>query len=58
MEADVFDIGVDLGADGTVDRWLSQEWSEFLGRENADGISPLAWRRFYITLGRRCGQDG
>lgn len=25
MEANVFDIGVDLGADGTIDRWLSEE---------------------------------
>ena len=36
MEPDVFDIGVDLDADGTIDRWLSQETTEYFGRENAD----------------------
>ncbi|RJP30565.1 MAG: hypothetical protein C4527_09480 [Candidatus Omnitrophota bacterium] len=50
MEPNVFDIGVDLGADGTIDRWLSQEGSEFLGRDNASTVAPLNWRRFYIRL--------
>lgn len=56
MEPGVFDIGVDLDADGTVDRWLSQEKSEFLGRDNADEITPLAWRRFYFRLDADAGK--
>ena len=34
MQTNVFDIGLDIDADGTIDRWLSQEPATFL----ADGI--------------------
>ena len=57
MEADVFDIGVDLDADGTIDRWLSQETTEYLGRENANSIAPGNWRRFYIRLDSDAGKQ-
>lgn len=56
MAPDVFDVGVDLGADGTVDRWLSGETTEFLGRDNADAISGSAWRRYYIRLDADAGK--
>lgn len=56
MEPNVFDIGVDLNADGTIDRWLSEEKSEYLGRDNADTITPLGWRRFYIRLDADAGK--
>lgn len=57
MEPDVLDIGVDFGADGTVDHWLSQEGAAFLGRDNADAILPGAWRRFYLRLDQYAGQQ-
>ncbi|MFH1743658.1 MAG: hypothetical protein ABIH23_32030 [bacterium] len=57
MEPDVFDIGVDIGADGTVDRWLSQEGTAFLGRGNAD-VAPDTWRHFIIRLDDVAGQQG
>ncbi len=56
MEAGVFDVGVDLDADGTIDRWLSEEKTEFLGRDNQDNISIDGWRRFYIRLDADAGK--
>ncbi len=56
MEPDVFDIGVDLEADGTIDRWLSQEGTEYLGRDNATSVSPNGWRRYYIRLDADAGK--
>lgn len=56
MEPDVFDIGVDIGADGTIDRWLSQERTEYLGRDNANEVSIGSWRRFYMRLDEFAGQ--
>lgn len=57
MEPNVFDIGVDLNADGTIDRWLSEEKSEYLGRDNADKVALLSWRRFYIRLDADAGKQ-
>lgn len=57
MEPDIFDIGVDLGADGTIDRWLSQEKTEFFGGGNQDDIMADAWQRFYIRLDTEAGKQ-
>ena len=57
MEPGVFDIGVDLGADGNVDLWLSEENAEYLGRGNSDTIGVGAWRRlFFYQLDQYVGQ--
>lgn len=56
MSPDTVDIGVDLDADGTVDRWLSKERTEFLGRDNAENIQPDAWRRYLIRLDSDAGK--
>lgn len=50
MEPDVFDIGVDIGADGTVDRWLSQEKTAYLAQGNANSIAPGNWCHFIFLL--------
>ena len=58
MEPDVFDIGLDFGPDGNVDRWLSQEGAAYLGRGNSENIVPDAWRRIYFfQLDEFAGQD-
>ena len=57
MAPDVLDVGVDLGADGTVDRWLSGETTEYLGRDNADAVSPGAFRRYLIRLDSDAGSQ-
>lgn len=58
MEPDVFDIGLDFGPDGTVDRWLSDESAAFLGRGNSNQILHDAWRRiYYFQLDEFTGQD-
>lgn len=57
MEPGVFDIGLDFGADGTVDRWLSQETAAYLGQGNADVIQIGNWRRHYIRLDDAVGQQ-
>jgi len=56
MSPDTVDIGVDLDADGTVDRWLSKERTEYLGRENANDIAPGNWRRFLLRLDSDAGK--
>lgn len=48
MQPDVFDIGLDIGADGTIDRWLSQEPATWFGGGNSDQIIHSAWRRIYF----------
>lgn len=48
MEPDVFDIGLDIDADGTIDRWLSQEGATWFGGGNSDAIFPDAFRRIYF----------
>ncbi|MCD8533263.1 MAG: hypothetical protein LR011_00130 [Verrucomicrobia bacterium] len=48
MEPDVFDIGLDIDADGTIDRWLSQESATWFGGGNSDAIFPDAFRRIYF----------
>lgn len=56
MEPDVFDIGIDFGADGSVDRWLSEERTEYLGGDNQETISIDGWRRFYLRLDADAGK--
>ena len=56
MSPDTVDVGVDLNADGTVDRWLSGEKTEYLGRENALIIAPGNFRRFLIRLDSDAGK--
>lgn len=51
LTPDVFDIGIDIDADGTVDRWLSQEPATFLADgANADVIQygNNGWVRAYF----------
>ncbi|XOV71215.1 MAG: hypothetical protein ACFHW5_21290 [Verrucomicrobiota bacterium] len=48
MEPEVFDIGLDFGADGSVDRWLSNESATYMGRGNSDVIQPGSWIRLYF----------
>ncbi len=48
FQPDVFDIGLDIGADGTIDRWLSKEPAMWFGGGNSDQINHAAWRRFYF----------
>lgn len=58
MEPDVFDIGLDIGADGTVDRWLSGESATYLGRGNSSVIQPGSWIRLYFfQLDEFTGKD-
>ncbi len=40
-----FDIGLDIGADGTIDRWLSQEPATWLGGGNSDTVRYQGWVR-------------
>jgi hypothetical protein len=40
-----FDIGIDVGADGTIDRWLSQEPATWLGGGNSDITRYQGWVR-------------
>ena len=57
MEPNVFDIGLDLGADGDVDLWLSNENAEYLGRGNSDAIGIGSWRRLhFFQLDQYVGQ--
>ena len=57
MDPETVDVGVDLGADGTVDRWLSGETTEYLGRDNAFVIAPGNWRRYLIRLDADAGKQ-
>ncbi len=59
------DIGIDIGADGTVDYWASQDPRLWLaeGNSNGDGASLSGqdidynrWRRFVIPLDQYTGQ--
>lgn len=57
MSPDIFDIGIDLGADDQVDLWLSGEDAAYLGRGNSNIISPDSWRRIYFfQLDQYAGQ--
>jgi hypothetical protein len=48
MQPDVFDIGLDVGADGTIDRWLSQEPATWLGGGNSDDIKYSGWIKLHF----------
>ena len=56
MSPDTVDVGVDLDADGTVDRWLSHEKTEYLGRDNQDAVSYSGWRRYLLRLDSDAGK--
>lgn len=56
MEPGVFDIGLDLGANGTIDLWFSEDRSHFLGRHNFNEIIPDNWRRYIWRLDEYAGQ--
>jgi len=52
-----FDIGIDVGADGTIDRWLSQEPATWLGGGNSDIIRYQGWVRLsFFQLSEYVGQ--
>jgi hypothetical protein len=48
LEPDVFDIGIDVDADGTVDEWLSQQRRTWLGGGNANEVTHAGWKRLYF----------
>ena len=48
LQPDVFDIGIDVDADGTVDEWLSQQGRTWLGGGNADEVTYEGWKRLYF----------
>lgn len=56
MNPETVDIGVDLDADGTVDRWLSNESPEYFGRGGSGEVTPQNWRRFLIRLDGEAGR--
>lgn len=56
MSPDTVDVGVDLGADGSVDRWLSGERTEWLRRDGQANITWNAWRRYLIRLDEHAGK--
>lgn len=50
------DVGVDLDADGAVDRWLSQERTEWLRRDGSATVTWNSWRTFFIRLDADAGR--
>ncbi len=59
MSPDGIDIGVDIGADGTIDRWLSQEKSEYNGggSYSDDVLRVEGWRRYLFRLDADAGKQ-
>ena len=53
---ETIDVGVDLGADGTVDVWLSQSRGQYLADWPQTAIAPANWRRFVLPLDEYAGQ--
>ena len=57
LTPEVFDIGIDVGADGTIDRWLSKEPATWLGGGNSDIIRYQGWVRLsFFQLSEYVGQ--
>ncbi len=57
LSPETIDVGVDVGADGTVDKWLSEEFINFLGRGNSETVNPGSWRTVFIALDEFAGQQ-
>lgn len=53
---ETIDIGVDLGADGSVDVWLSKSRGQYLADWPQSSIAPGNWRRFVLPLDEYAGQ--
>lgn len=56
LSPDTVDVGVDLDADGSVDRWLSGERTEWLRRDAKSAVDWNAWRRYLIRLDEHAGK--
>ncbi|HOL95476.1 MAG TPA: hypothetical protein PLH79_14090 [bacterium] len=56
MGPEAIDVGVDLGADGTVDHWLSGELTEWLRRDAQSTVNWNGWRRYLIRLDAHAGK--
>lgn len=56
MSPDTVDIGVDLDANGSIDRWLSGEKTEWLRRDAQTAVSWNGWRRYLIRLDEHAGK--
>lgn len=50
ISPETVDIGVDVGADGEVDAWLSDEVLEYFYRDNREDVQADWWRRFHLRL--------
>ena len=55
LSQDTIDIGIDIGADGTYDYWLSKDKS-FNTEETKDEITPENWRNIVIRLDQYAGK--
>lgn len=61
-EQGVIDIGVDIGADGTYDYWLSQDtsvtglWTSTKGVSDFDDVGPENWRTIIVILDQYAGE--
>lgn len=59
MDPEGIDVGVDIDADGTVDRWLSQERLNYHGGGSYadDALSPSGWRTYLFPLDEHAGKQ-
>ncbi len=60
MSPDTIDIGVDVGADGTYDYWVSKDTFQVLTngiKGSATSVTPDAWRTLIINLDQYAGKQ-